>query len=31
MSFILGMIVGGLTAVACMCMFFMSKYSDSGE
>lgn len=28
MTFILGMITGGLVATMCMCIFFVSKESD---
>lgn len=31
MMFLAGMVVGGLCAVICMCIFFMSKDSYDGE
>lgn len=31
MTFILGMITGGLVATICMCVFFVSKESDKSN
>ncbi len=31
MTFILGMIAGGLVATICMCMFFVGKESDKRD